>query len=433
MFKASQLSVPLLRFSADDGTSVTSDKLRGLRQFGPYKRVEGTPTFAFVFPKGRSSEANSLYRALASGVDLFKGFPTVFRMAFAREQMLPITGFSLDARADQHERAEVYSAVVQSWLATNAIHPDLVFLLHDRTPDWQDDSPYHSCKKLLLARGIVSQSVTFDLLSNSTQFGWAAANIALAAFCKLGGVPWVVHRDRHDEELILGVGRAESVEPEDRTRHRTTAFTTCLTSRGEFKFSSIGRTCSDRQSYIASLAEAVKLAIVRVGVQHSAVHQLSIYVTKEFGHDEMDAVAAGVAAAAPATSLQVYVLKVTQEERFFVLDTESKFGVPRRGTCIELSPKDALLYTEGSDDQRTWRNRLPTAVRVRQYPSQSEPAFDPMALHKVLDLSQVNFRGFNASSRPAVLVYAERVARLLESGVEIAHDGNKSLDRMWFL
>jgi len=59
---------------------------------------------------------------------------------------------------------------------------------------WEDDSEYSVTKAMLLREGLLSQNVTFELIQSSAQFEWAAANIALAIFAKLGGIPWAVNR-----------------------------------------------------------------------------------------------------------------------------------------------------------------------------------------------------------------------------------------------
>lgn len=431
MFEAQLLKVPRLRFSETASNPVSFDKLKGLQKFGPYHRVSGSPTFAFVFPRGRADAANTLFRALSRGVALFKGMPTVFRMPFSKDQVTQISGFS-DNQSNVDWRARAYEDAIRNWLQQNPDRPDFFFLLHERTPEWEVSSLYHSCKRLLLEEGIVSQSVTFDLIANPDQFGWSVANIALASFCKLGGTPWIVDRSDNTQELIIGVGRADFVDPVDRSRRRRTAYTTCLETRGEYKFSTVGRTTETREEYLASLTTAVSDSIIKAKELDLALKQVTLFITKEFSQEEEAAVSQGIASSNAATNIDVHVTRVTDERRFYLIDTDSPTGLPPRGVAVQLTHADHLLYTEGADDHKTWRGRTPSAIRVRQYESHPNKRIDPTILNKVLDLSQVNFRGFNAVSRPAVLVYSERTARLLECGANIA-DKKGTLDRMWFL
>ncbi len=95
MFKATFLTPPEFRFSKEDPQHVAADSFRGLSRFGPYGEIKGIPKFGFVFPEGRRDDANSLYRALRNGVGYFRGITNMFRVPFEKEQVFPITGFSL--------------------------------------------------------------------------------------------------------------------------------------------------------------------------------------------------------------------------------------------------------------------------------------------------------------------------------------------------
>jgi argonaute-like protein implicated in RNA metabolism and viral defense len=430
MFSLERLAIPGLLFSRQDPSHTATDKLRGLHRFGPYQQLRKPPTFAFVFPSGRNEDANSLFRALRSGVGPFKGFPTVFRTRFERNQVEAVTGFTIPEPTDGRAVGHAYSEAIAKWLRTHT-QPDLMFILHDKTPEWEEDTPYHYCKRLLLQLGVVSQSVTFDLLRNPTQFEWSAANIALAVFCKLGGVPWITARAARQEHIIIGVGRAEVQDPVDRWRRRRTAFTTCLTGSGEFRFSTVARTMDSDGEYLTELTRSVSEALRKATGFSSPPSAIAIHVTKDFSRGEMEAVQAGLT---PGSAIDVTVLKVTDEPHFFLVDSDASSGLPQRGTCIRLSERDALLYTEGSDDPKTWRDRLPAAVRIRDYSASKR--LSPDAIAEVLDLSQVNFRGFNARSAPAPLVYSRRVARLIEANAQDASGGSvhASLsEKMWFL
>jgi hypothetical protein len=431
MFTLSRFPIPNLLFSDSDPAAISHDKLKGLHRFGPIKRLKKPARFAFVFPDGRNRDANSLFLALRNGVGPFKGFPTVFRSAFDKTQVEAITGFKLRGGTDHSVHAKSYSDAVLSWLA-NHEKPDLVFLLHERTSNWEAQTPYHSCKRVLLRHGIVSQSVTFDLLRNPSQFEWSAANIALAVFCKLGGVPWVAAQTARRDHVVIGVGRAETQDPGSRTRQRRTAFTTCVTGRGEYQFSTVAKTVDTEAEYLAQLTLAVQSSIAKATSAHHRPGGITLHVTKNFSRKEMQAVAKGLEA---TTNIDVTVLKVTDEPHFFVVDTDNQYGLPQRGTCIRIAGRDALLYTEGRDDVRTWRDRLPTAIRIQDHSGGGQLATE--GVREVLDLSQVNFRGFNARSAPAPLVYSHEVARLLEGSS--GDDGKQQVvddslaETMWFL
>ena len=211
MFKARFLTLPEFRFSKEHPAKIATDTFRGLSRFGPYGEVQGQPKFGFVFPQRHKDDANNLYRALRNGVGYFRGFSNMFRVPFEKEQVFPITGFELRDYRNPHDSARAYSDAILNWTRNHNVNPDLIFVLHPKTPSWQVESPYHACKAALLAQGYLSQNVTLELVNNSAQFEWSVANIALAAFVKLGGIPWVVHRRSERQQFVIGVGRSEMI------------------------------------------------------------------------------------------------------------------------------------------------------------------------------------------------------------------------------
>jgi hypothetical protein len=103
-------------------------------------------------------------------------------------------------------------------MAAHEQKPDIFVTLHPKSMTWEDDSEYGATKATLLSEGLLSQNVTFELIQSSAQFEWAAANIALALFAKLGGIPWAVDRPNADGEIVIGMGRSETIDVATRER-----------------------------------------------------------------------------------------------------------------------------------------------------------------------------------------------------------------------
>jgi len=432
MFPLLKLDVPKLRFDPLDSSQVDVDKLKGLQRFGPYKSAID-PRLAFVFPKGSSSQANILFRALRSGVGYFKGMPTTFRMPLANDDVLPVSKFEIRDSFTDQDREKAYTDAVGEALSDSAKDANLFVILHPRTPKWKEDGPYYGCKDLLLSKGIVSQSVTFDLLDNSDQFSWSAANIALAIHCKLGGTPWVAATGLGLSHVVIAVGRSETVDPISRNRKRFVAFSTVLTNHGQFCFSNIGTGVYDESNYLESLTTVVRSALAEGLNRNGSVQFVAVHMSKDFNYAEMEAVRRGVVNSESRPIRPVF-LKVGDEERFFLVDKETDSGVPKRGTKIVLSEAESIIYTEGRDDLKAWKNRQPSIIRVKRYGDLSA-AEDVSAANDaerdILALSQVNFRGFNSASRPAPLVYSELISRIVSRGVAIP--AGELQNRMWFL
>jgi hypothetical protein len=186
MFKYWRLERSGFRFSPSNSRAVHNDRMRGMITFGPYRALNQPPTLAFVFPDGSRDAANQLYLGLRNGVGPFPGIQNLFRVKLERDQVRAVTGFPLPNRHNHRDAARRYRDAIQTWIQTENFVPDIFINLHPRSMGWEEDSPYAATKAVLLKDGLLSQNVTFDLLSSSNQFQWAVANIALGIFVKLG-------------------------------------------------------------------------------------------------------------------------------------------------------------------------------------------------------------------------------------------------------
>jgi len=396
--------------------------------------VQGVPKFGFVFAQRHKDDANNLYRALRNGVGYFRGISNMFRMPFEKEQVFPITGFEIKDYRNPHDSARAYADAILNWTRNHNVNPNLIFVLHPKTPSWQKESPYHACKAALLAEGFLSQNVTNELVNNSAQFEWSVANIALAAFVKLGGIPWVVHRRSERQQFVIGVGRSELYDPTTRARARTIAFTTCMRSDGLFKFSTFAGEANTTEEYLTGLRSTVGEALGKIAAEKIPIETLSLHLPKEFGRAEAQVLDEVVKTHDNDGRIKIHTLKVTDDDSFFVVDNATPDGVPARGTCIKIGEQDYLLYTEGREEKQKWRNRIPTALRVRHYDRSTPKSVVTDLVSQVFDLGQSNWRGFNALSRPVSILYSELIAELLSHGI-VPNDKLKDTlsTKLWFL
>jgi Piwi domain len=436
-------TLPPVQF-AFSGANCGPDKLRGLTAYGPFRPVPMEhPRFGFFFPADRRDDANKLYLALKNGIGLFRGVENTFRFSLGKQQVfpVPVAGVELGARADHSKNARAYASAIMSWNGSMVQgRPDMFFVLHPKTGESDSSTPYYECKARLLSDGILSQNVTLDLLANRAQFEWSAANIALGAFVKLGGVPWVVRGEELDQDLIIGLGRAYVFDPKTRQNKGYMAFTTCFSARGPLRFVSLAEFAQTRDQYLDSLRKVVRDALSKADNIGSKVTTLTIHAPKEMQREEMQIIRAAVSSHVKQSVVEIVVVKVTDESSFFALDERFQDGVPRRGTAIQVSDRDLMLYTEGREEKETWTNRMPVALRVTPSGPQLPEAKALSVLRQINDLSQVNWRGFNARSKPISVYYGSLIARLLShvppdmATALYSQDALRILEeRMWFL
>jgi argonaute-like protein implicated in RNA metabolism and viral defense len=433
MFPYTLLNKSGFRFSPTNPAAIHDDRMRGILKFGPFRRVEKSPQIAFVFPKAYREAANTLYLALRNGIGFFKGMPTVFKVPLEKDQVIPISDFELRDRYNHRDSAARYRDAIQKWMNVHDQRPDIFITLHPKTMGWEDDSEYAATKAVLLREGLISQNVTFELIQSSIQFEWAAANIALALFAKLGGIPWAIDRVNAEDELIIGMGRSESIDVRTRQRQRFIAFTTCLQASGIYKFSTVGRVCDDEKQYMHELEATLRLSLSRALQIQPGIRILTLHFPKEFSFEERS-LCQRVAIEQQSTISRTEFLKVSDEGRFFALDDESPDQVPRRGTCIRLSKSEHLLYTEGSEERQAWINRPPSAVRIRHYREDDDAESATRDLiGQVFDLSLANYRAFNARGYPVSILYSSLIGRVLHHADLTSAESDTLTDRMWFL
>lgn len=410
MYKAHTLTP--IAFEFGSGTGV--DKFRGLQEFGPKEKLaESRPVFGFVFPNEYKDYANRLYLALKNGIGYFRGVERAFRFELSKDSVFPITGFSIAQSKSHDHAARDYADAILKWNEQGGKNPDLYFILHPRTPGWETETPYYKTKAALLQRGILSQSVTADLIKDESVFSWSAANIALAAFVKLGGIPWLIEGSEEEKDLIIGVGRVGHFDPQSRISSQCLGYTACYSARGRFKFLALADVATGREEYLMSLQKVIRESLARARDLGTYVSSLTLHLPKELSHEESECIAFAASEQVKETSLQTSVVKVTDENMFFAVDTGVDNGVPRRGTVIQVEDAVYILCTEGREERQSWRSRPPSILRVAPQTPILTTAHESEMLRHVNELSQVNWRAFNARSRPISILYGELIARIL--------------------
>src|SRR5439155_20918879 len=125
-----------------------------------------------------------------------------------------------------------------------------------------------------------------DMQSNDYGIVHILVNVALQAYAKMGGVPFVLGADRDDMvELILGVGRAD-VGASRFSRKRVVGFATVFKNNGDYLVGAV-RPFKDADDYADEfgevIAEGLREAIQREGVKPGASVRLIFHIYKQAG------------------------------------------------------------------------------------------------------------------------------------------------------
>lgn len=401
------LPAPRLRFDAAFPSRSGAQAYQGMRAHGPFdsSRVSlGDGALLFVFPEALNDLARQLAQAWLSGVGSFPGFEGMFRVPVATGQALKSLTVPTDLR-DPSAAAGAYRAAISAWSAGPRDHdPHLALVLVPHSERWQTDRPYYEAKAAFANLGIPSQMVTAELIADEGRFQWAVADIALASFAKLGGIPWTVEAPTGDDDLVIGIGRRE-VGPEGQ-RRRIFGYAVTFVSNGIYRQTWSFTPAVDEITYLARLQEAVEAALgADLDVQP---RRLVIHFSSRTGRQEIEAVQTAMRRA--NVMLPTAFLRLDDSIMWDSADTDEDTWAPPKGLVARLGPRRALLHAE--ELTATGPPDGPLLIELDERSTVGADAFDEL-VGQVFRLAHANWRGFNARSKPATLVYGEELAGLV--------------------
>ena len=395
-----------LRFDPAISGRIGTHAFRGVRQHGPFDSSAldlRDGSLLFVFPSSEQELARQLATALLKGVGSFPGFAEMFRVPVETGQALKY----LQVDGAQESMASVglaYRQAITDWFQRADHDPDLAIVLVPRTERFEVHTPYYEAKAAFAGLGVPSQMVSAELLRDRQQFEWSVANIALAIFAKLGGIPWTVEAPAGDEDLIVGIGRADVGCEGGRRRHFGYAVT--FVSNGIYRHTRSFTPTADDDEYQHRLEEAITAALGEDLDQVPA--RLVIHLARQTGRREITA--AGRAMKTAGLKVPVAFLRLDDSSLHDIADTEVPTFAPPKGLIVKLSPRRALLQTETLEALGPPDGPLLVAMDERSTVAAED--FDGLVA-QVYRLAHANWRGFNAQSKPATLVYGEQLASLV--------------------
>jgi hypothetical protein len=430
---ARMLRPPRLSFDPAIPSRTDTQAYQGLKRYGPFdaSRVNlQERSILIVFPESLKPLAANLIRALQDGHRGFPGFGQMFRLPFARDNVAPLTitgNFSTPTAA-----ARSYREAIADWNSKSSYgDPELALVLVPHSERWETERPYYEAKASFAQLGIPTQMVTAELLQNEREFGWSVANIALAMFAKLGGVPWIVESPAGDKDLIIGIGRADIRNQGD--LRRIFGYALSFTSNGAYQQSWSFTPAADEQTYLARLEEAIVNAFNSSRDTDEPVQRLVIHLGKRTGWKE--AAAARRAMTAADISLPVALMRLDDSSLHDIADGLEDTLAPPKGLAVRLGTRQVLLQTEGLT--ATGVPTGPLLIELDERSQVGQEALDDL-VSQAFRLAHANWRGFNARSQPVTLLYGELLARLV-GYLEEVETWNPTLlrtelrDRPWFL
>lgn len=310
-----------------------------LRQHGPYDNSAVNLTdgsLLFVYPKDHQDLAHRLAEALIKGIGSYPGLGSLFRVTVPRGQAIKslVVDHGLD---DLAAAGRAYRETIAH--RELAREPDVAIVLVPHSERFETDSPYYEAKAAFANLALPTQMVTLELLRDD-QFNWSVANIALAIFAKLGGIPWAVEAPAGDEDLVIGVGRADVGRGEERQQFFGYAVT--FVSNGIYRHTWSFTPTAEEDVYEQRLTHAIEDAL-RADLDQLPA-RVVIHLARQTGRREIQA--AERAMAALKVDVPVAFLRIDDTSLFDIADTDQATFAPPKGLVARLGPRRALLQAE---------------------------------------------------------------------------------------
>lgn len=395
----------------------------GLRRHGPYDlSVEraGRLRALVLAPSAYATEAARLGRTLAAGVSNFRGMEKQFRL----------DSFEIRSSLFQGTDAASYKAAA---IAASSAGVDLVFLIvahQDRyLPEGCD--PYRAAKAILVPRGVPVQSITREnLLKGDDDFRWVVSNMALAAYAKVGNVPFVLHDPTGGREVVLGIGRSDVETGKNGEREQLFGAAVAFRQDGDFVFAGSTVPVADRDRYGSLVEDLVRKAVERYeSALEESLDRVTIHIFKRTGRHEVAAATAALAGRRCSFAL----VHINRDSPLWLVDVMPNGAVrrPVAGTVVALGPRDRLLVTGDGKGKG-----MPHPLRLQLDRNSTYTDMDRIT-DQAYGFTVMSWRTHRRTHEPSTVLYgrllAEKVGALMPYGFDPALASTGIGDKPWFV
>jgi hypothetical protein len=406
------LTEPSLRFDYENRQAIGTSAYIGLKDFGPYdageRRRTGAKRVRAVIV-GRADRLPALKDAAhALATSRLGRFHDVFSLEFVAEVHVPPTNLSGEA--------DSYRTAITEWFDASPYKPEveLAFVLHGDELSYRGASPYFATKAAFMRRGIPTQSIRYDNVRREhlDEFRrYYVANILVACYAKIGGIPWVVQTDAPARpEVTVGVATTAIVT--NGRVERYVGISTIFRENGAFALWDITNPERDLEKYEEQLENTVARAINTFETRENRhVLRIACHVSgKRAGYREVEAVRRALMRF-PERNISADIVHVTDDAPLWLMDGAHTSLLPESGilTHLTLNGSSAFMHTEGRGASTRFLTR---PLRLRIYNETPEGGSLDIYQH-LYDLRWMSWRGVRTSSGPVSVAYPKKMARLL--------------------
>lgn len=443
-FRTEVIPKPALVFDPS-GTRTDRWNERGLDQNGPYDQRTFTPKqlrIAVICQSAHEGQVEAFLAKFLEGLPdvktvsgnyarapYAKGFIRRYGLEAPKVQTFTAAGPSAEAYLDACRRA--LRAATDGGFEWN-----LALVQIDQNFRELDvpNNPYFATKAAFLKQRVPVQEITLETMGFSNQqLVFALNNMSVAAYAKLGGIPWLLKSDPTvAHELVIGIG-SHTFSQERLGRHeRVVGITTVFNSDGKYILDDrTGAVPYDQ--YKEALHKTLSRSIETVrridNWRSTDAVRLIFHVFKQVADKEADAVGALVESLSLGEVKFAFV-HVVDNHPFTIFDQanpgfHTRDGpkgalAAQRGTAISFGNSETLLCFTGGRDIKQARHGMPQPALLRLH---RRSTFRDMTYltRQAFNFSCHSWRMFTPAPQPITIHYSELIARLLTGLSKVPH------------
>lgn len=390
------------------GGHISQSQFMGVKNSGPYRLIDESVRYLFLFSEKTRSLARDVYLGLIGKLfpGQFPGLLNMFKLPINKELVDHHVIKVFDQKSlddfgnfiDKIKQKQPYTKIILIVVLPKGFKGvEGVF------------NAYGYMKFLALKHGVYSQVVTEDTFFRKDQLKWSISNIGLQTFCKLGGAPWLV-KPAKSNCLILGIGSAHE-KVKDKIK-KFVAFTVCLDSSGDFKYIQPLSSSADENEYLESLRSSLEI-IIRKELEEN-YKSFVLHLPFKIKKSEIDAIKKVVHTFREDSPCEVIVVKVNTKHRFIGFANHNT-RVPYESSITQLSHNQFLMWAEGLQyGKEVLHKRVsePLHIDFLEPPQTMESKWD--CLQDILNLTGANWRGFNSKAQPISILYSKLIADFMK-------------------
>jgi hypothetical protein len=208
--------------------------------------------------------------------------------------------------------------------------------------------------------------------------------------------------------LVLGIGRAETEDPNSKTRRQLIGFATCVLSNGIFLNTSFFPPANTNKQFLSHIEQGLSNMLDNILTEHPNVARVTVHVSRFESHETISILADTIRCYEQRSKFPIpfELVRLTQDSDFSVYDLSHPGYVSEEGTIVALGQDHALIVTEGRREKAVWRGRKPVTLEMHREYFSSPSLQLKDTIEDAFYLSSVNWRGFNVITQPITLQYS---------------------------